>query len=121
MAKARILVADDSAVELKVIVGLLRDNGYDVVTAADGDEAVSRAQSDKPALAVLDVVMPKKNGYQVCRALKTGADTSGIKVVMLTSKGQESDKFWGMKQGADAYLTKPVVPADLLAEIGRLI
>ena len=72
-------------------------------------------------VVVLDVVMPKKNGYQVCRQLKTTAATQGIKVLLLTSKNQESDRFWGLKQGADAYLTKPFVGDELLASVTKLI
>jgi DNA-binding response OmpR family regulator len=121
MPSDTILVVDDSPTEQKIVVSALAAGGYRVITANDGEEALEKASKEQPRLIVLDVVMPKKNGYQVCRQLKTTAATQGIKVLMLTSKNQESDKFWGMKQGADAYLTKPFVGAELLANVTRLI
>ncbi len=102
-----ILVVDDSPTERRLIANPLREHGYLVSTASDGEEALARAAGEQPDLIVLDVVMPKKNGFQVCRKLKTGDETRDIKIVMLTSKDQETDRFWGMRQGADAYLTKP--------------
>lgn len=115
----KILVVDDSPTELKVITGMLGKKGYNVITASDGEEGVAVALKEKPDLIVLDVVMPKKNGFQVCRSIKTNPETQGIKVVLLTSKDQESDKFWGMKQGADEYLVKPVKEEDLLTSVAR--
>ena len=97
----------------------LQDKGYRIVTAVDGDDAVNKATIEHPAVIVLDVVLPKKNGFQVCRQLKNSADTRGIKIVLLTSKSQDSDRFWGLKQGADAYLTKPVSQEELLYQVNR--
>jgi DNA-binding response OmpR family regulator len=119
MAK-KILVVDDSPTDLKLISRPLQASGYLVETATDGEEALTKVGSTKPDLVILDVVMPRKNGYQVCRQIKSTADTSAIKVILLTSKNQESDRFWGLKQGADAYLTKPFVEADLLSQIKKL-
>jgi twitching motility two-component system response regulator PilH len=116
-----ILVVDDSPTEQKLVVSALLSQGFKIITAADGDEALAKITVEKPKLVVLDVVMPKKNGYQVCRALKTGEATKDIKVVLLTSKDQESDKFWGMKQGADAYMTKPFKSEDLVTQVHKLI
>lgn len=116
-----ILVVDDSPTEQMLVVSTLQANGYRVITATDGEDAIEKAAREQPKLIVLDVVMPKKNGFQVCRLLKTAASTAGIKVLLLSSKSQDSDKFWGMKQGADAYLTKPFDSTDLLANISRLI
>jgi twitching motility two-component system response regulator PilH len=121
MPSDTILVVDDSPTEQKIVVSALIARGYRVITANDGEEAIEKASKEQPRLVVLDVVMPKKNGYQVCRQLKTTAATQNIKVLLLTSKNQESDKFWGMKQGADGYLTKPFVGDELLANISRLI
>ena len=115
-----ILVVDDSPTELKLVTAALQGKGYRVVTATDGEEAIEKAIREQPRLVVLDVVMPKKNGYQVCRHLKTAPETQGVKVLMLTTKNQDADKFWGMKQGADAYLTKPFAGADLLTQVARL-
>ena len=121
MSSAKILVVDDSPTELKMICAPILAQGYQVVTASDGEEGLKKAASENPALAVLDVVMPKKNGYQVCRAIKTTDALKHIKVILCTTKNQESDKFWGQKQGADAYVTKPFDPADLVETIERLL
>ncbi len=116
-----ILVVDDSPTQQKLVTAALSERGYKVITASDGDEAIARASLEKPSLVVLDVVMPKKNGFQVCRQLKTTIETQDIKILLLTSKNQESDRFWGMKQGADAYLTKPFNTAELFEHIAKLI
>jgi twitching motility two-component system response regulator PilH len=115
-----ILVVDDSPTEMKLVVAALQSKGYRVITAVDGDDDLDKATREQPRLILLDVVMPKKNGYQVCRALKTTPATQHIKVMMLTTKNQDADKFWGMKQGADAYLSKPFDSADLLTNVARL-
>lgn len=119
MAK-KILVVDDSPTELKLVVAKLQSTGYQIVTAANGEEAMQKATAEQPCLIVLDVVMPGKNGFQVCRSLKTNPATQSIKILMLTSKSGESDKFWGIKQGADGYLTKPFDESALLTEVARL-
>lgn len=116
-----ILVADDSPTEQKMVAAALQSRGYRVITAVDGEDAIEKATRETPRVVVLDVVMPKKNGFQVCRHLKTTAATQNIKVLMLTSKNQESDQFWGMRQGADAYMTKPFSEADLQAAVAKLI
>ena len=121
MNRDTILVVDDSPTELKLVTRALTAKGYRVVTATDGDEALSKATSEKPRLIVLDVVLPKKNGFQVCRTLKTAPETKGIKVLLLTSKNQESDRFWGLKQGADGYMMKPFAEEDLCAHVGDLL
>ena len=115
-----ILVADDSPTELKLVLNALGKKGYQIVTATDGDGAIEQARKHQPRLAILDIIMPGKNGFQVTRALKTDAETSGMKVLLLSSKDQDSDKFWGMKQGADEYLTKPFDEDALLAAVARL-
>lgn len=118
MAKT-ILMVDDSPTELKNMMTALGNRGYTVMTATDGDEALQKIASMRPDVVLLDVVMPKKNGFQVCRQIKTGADTKDIKVVLVTSKDQDSDRFWGMKQGADGYLTKPYKPEELVDLVNR--
>jgi twitching motility two-component system response regulator PilH len=120
MAKT-ILVVEDSATELALIKNALQSKNYNLIIAGDGDEAINRATKDNPDLILLDVVLPKKNGFQVCRQLKTNAQTKSIKIIMLTSKDQESDKFWGMKQGADEYLTKPFKSDELLKTIAKFV
>lgn len=115
-----ILVADDSPTELRLVLDALGKKGYQIVTAIDGEDAIEQARKHQPRLAILDIIMPKKNGFQVTRALKTDAETSNMKVLLLSSKDQDSDKFWGMKQGADEYLTKPFDEDALLAAVARL-
>lgn len=114
-----ILLVDDSPNEMKLMQAALAGSGYNIVTAEDGEQAIAQAMVHRPDLILLDVVMPKKNGFQVCRHLKTTVETSGVKIILLTSKNQPSDRFWGMKQGADEYMTKPFVAQDLLATIQR--
>jgi DNA-binding response OmpR family regulator len=121
VARARILVVDDSPTELSLISAPLLANGYEVITARDGDEAIAKAAAERPNLILLDVVMPKQNGFQVCRSLKKSAESGHIPVILLTSKNQPSDKFWGMKQGADEYVTKPFQAESLVSSIQRLI
>ncbi len=116
-----ILVADDSETDRRLMKDALAGHGYEILTASDGEEAVRIATEHKPRLVLLDIVMPKKNGFQVCRQLKTSVETEGTRVVLVTSKTQESDRFWGLKQGADGYLTKPFDDDELLATIAELL
>jgi twitching motility two-component system response regulator PilH len=118
MAK-KVLVVDDSPTDLQMLSALLRKQGYEVTTAVDGEDALDKAAATHPPLVLLDIILPKKNGFQVCRQLKTQAETSGIKVILVSSKNQESDKFWGMKQGADEYIAKPYRDEELLAAVAR--
>lgn len=119
MAGQTILVVDDSPTDLKFMTQALEPKGYRVVTASDGEEALEKAQASQPSLIFLDIILPKKNGFQVCRQLKTSPDTKDIKIVMVTSKTQDSDRFWGLKQGADEYMTKPFKAEELLAAAAR--
>ncbi|HXU30598.1 MAG TPA: response regulator [Thermoanaerobaculia bacterium] len=119
MPTGKILVVEDSPTELAITTSALAGRGYRVLTAADGEEAIRKIRDDRPDLVLLDVVLPGKNGFQICREIKSKPDTQAIKVVLVTSKNQESDRFWGMKQGADEYLTKPFSTEDLLAVVAR--
>ncbi|MCI5166448.1 MAG: response regulator [Candidatus Electrothrix sp. GM3_4] len=110
----KLLVVDDSPGELQIIYKVLSKAGYTIITASDGVEGVEKALSEKPDLITLDVVMPKKNGFQACRAIKSCPETQHIPIILLSSKSQPADKFWGMKQGADLYLTKPFVPIEFI-------
>lgn len=116
---AKILVVDDSPTQLSMIRAPFEKNGYTVFTATDGEEALSQVEEQKPDLVVLDVIMPKLNGFQACRKIKTLVP--GIKVIMLTTKNQKSDEFWGKKQGADIYMTKPFAEEELLAQAVALL
>lgn len=121
MSGQKILVVDDSPTELKVISQALESGGYDVVTAKDGEEALKMVSKEPVDLIVLDVIMPKMNGFQVCRQIKSSDQYKGIKVILLTSKSQDSDKFWGKKQGADLYMTKPFEIETLIKNVANMI
>jgi len=116
-----ILVVDDSETDRRLLGEVLSEHGYQVLTATDGEEALQIAAERLPPLVLLDIVMPKKNGFQVCRQLKTGTETKNIRVVLISSKTQESDRFWGLKQGADGYLTKPFDDHELLAKVAEFL
>jgi twitching motility two-component system response regulator PilH len=110
----KILIVDDSPTVRELITDALKSKGFQILTASDGEKAINIAQKESPNLILLDVVMPGQNGFQVCRQLKTGDLTKDIKVILVTSKNQKSDRFWGLKQGADDYLIKPFEKSDLL-------
>src|SRR3954451_22272079 len=114
-----ILIVEDSPTEQRLMQKMLEDRGYRVLVASDGNEAVALAQREKPALVLLDVILPGANGFQICRQLKSSPETRAIRIVLVTSKNQDADKFWGLKQGADEYLTKPFVAEELLASVKR--
>jgi len=121
MARDTILVVEDSPIELRLLAESLAEHGYRVVTAVDGEDALQKVAHERPRLIVLDVVLPRKSGFQVCRQLKAAADTRDIKIVLVTGKHTESDRYWGLKQGADDYMIKPVADEDLLASVARLL
>ena len=121
MANAKIMVVEDSPTYLRKIADFLQGLGYEVITAVDGEEALEKAVQENPGLIVLDVILPKKNGFQVCRQLKTSPATQDIKILMMTSKSQDSDRFWGLKQGADEYMTKPIDDNELVTNIAELL
>ncbi len=121
MNHGTVLVVDDSPTAQRVIRLAIEAGGYRVLTACDGDEALAVAARERPNLLVLDIILPKKNGFQVCRQLKSDPQTSDIKVVLLSSKAHEMDILWGKRQGADGYLTKPFEAAELLACIEQVL
>jgi len=121
MSGKTILVVDDSPTELRLMASTLAQNGYRVETAIDGEEALTKATGIQPDLVLLDIILPKKNGYQVCRQLKTQPETSHLSVVLVSSKNQDSDRYWGLRQGADNYLTKPFSDSELLNVVHQFI
>ncbi|MGD9216193.1 MAG: response regulator [Desulfobacteraceae bacterium] len=121
MSSGRILIVEDSPTAMLQITTILQHKGYKLSHAVDGEEALQKAVNELPHLIVLDIILPKKNGFQVCRQLKKTTQTQDIKILMLTSKTQESDRFWGLKQGADDYMTKPFEAGDLLQKIDELL
>ena len=114
------LIVDDSPTERHILTELLSGAGYQVTTAESGDEGIERARQVKPDLILMDVVMPGTNGFQATRALSRDDATKDIPVIMCTTKNQETDKLWGMRQGAQDYVTKPVDGPALLAKIAAL-
>jgi len=117
MAVHKILLVDDSKTELHVLSELLRKHGYAVRTAESGDEALKRLAEDRPDLILMDVVMPGQNGFQLTRTITRDPRYVGLPVIMCTSKNQETDRVWGMRQGARDYIVKPVDPTELMAKI----
>lgn len=115
------LVVDDSATERAIITGCLQGVGIDVFVAFSGEEALAKIQQDSPDLIVLDVVLPGRSGFEICRELKGSDQTSKIPIILCSTKGTEIDKFWGMKQGANAYILKPIDQEELIAKVQELI
>lgn len=115
-----VLVVDDSPTERHVLVELLSRNGYQVITAENGEEGIEKARRELPDLILMDVVMPGLNGYQATRTLTRDEATKHIPIIVCTSKGQETDRIWGLRQGALDYIVKPVNGDDLLAKIAAL-
>lgn len=120
MAINKIMVVDDSPTERFFLGGLLSKQGYQVITAESGEEAIAKAKQEKPDLIIMDVVMPGLNGFQATRAITKDDETKNIPVIMCTTKGQETDMVWGMRQGAKDYIVKPVNQDDLLKKITAL-
>ena len=120
MAVHKILLVDDSKTELFVLSELLLKRGYSVRTAESGDEAMKKLAEDKPDLILMDVVMPGQNGFQLTRAITRDPLYADVPIIMCTSKNQETDRVWGMRQGAKDYITKPIEAGDLMAKIKAL-
>ena len=116
-----ILIVDDSPTEVHVMKGALEQGGFEVAVAVNGEEAIAMAKKLHPGLIFMDVVMPGINGFQATRTIARDPETSDIPVVMVTTKGQETDKIWGMRQGAVDYLVKPVRPPELLAKAQSML
>lgn len=116
----KILIVDDSATVRHFLIDVLEKGGYDVIVAQSGDEAIIKAKTDMPDLVLMDVVMPGINGFQATRAITKDEATKHIPVLILTSKDMETDRIWGMRQGATEFISKPIEPAALLAKIRAL-
>jgi len=118
---AKILIVDDSIVEIKILESILADTGHRISIARNGEEAEKTAKMIVPDLIFLDVVMPKKNGFQVCRDLRNTPPFQTTPIIMLTSKSQDIDKFWGKQQGATEYVTKPYEKARILEILDKYL
>lgn len=105
---AKILIVDDSETHLYTLSKIVEEQGHEVITAGSGEEGVEAATANKPDLILMDVVMPGLNGFQATRKISKNKDTSEIPIIFVTTKNQETDRIWGLRQGASAYLTKPV-------------
>jgi twitching motility two-component system response regulator PilH len=113
----KILLVDDSKTELHVLSELLTRKGFKVRTAENGEEALLRLAEDVPDLIIMDVVMPGQNGFQLTRAITRDPQFASVPVIICSSKNQETDRVWGMRQGASDYVVKPVNPEELLSKI----
>ncbi|RRS05253.1 response regulator [Aquabacterium soli] len=113
----KILLVDDSKTELHVLSELLTKRGYQVRTAENGEDALKRLQEERPELILMDVVMPGQNGFQLTRAITRDPAYADIPVIICSSKNQETDRVWGLRQGAKDYVVKPVNPEELLSKI----
>jgi len=119
--KKKVLIVDDEASIVTALEFLLRRSGYEVTSAQNGDEALKRVESFAPDLVLLDVMMPRISGYEVCRRMRARADWKHIKIIMLSAKGREAEVSKGVSLGADLYVTKPFSTSELVGRIGALL
>jgi twitching motility two-component system response regulator PilH len=115
----KVLIVDDSPAQVKLMQGLLETEGYQPVGINDPRRVEEAIAAERPSLILLDVIMPERNGFQICRELKSNSQYSTIPVIMVTSKDSVSDKYWGQQQGADGYVTKPFTRDELLRAVRR--
>jgi len=120
MAIKNVLVVDDSPTDSHLLTEMLKKNGFTVTTASSGEEGITKAKSVKPDLILMDIVMPGMSGFEATRAITRDPDTTGIPVIICSTKGQETDKAWGLRQGARDYLVKPINEALLMEKIKTL-
>ncbi len=120
MAIQKVLVVDDSKTEIMFMTDLLTKNGFTVRSAENAEDAFRKLAEEKPDLILMDVVMPGQNGFQLTRAISRDPQFADVPIIMCTSKNQETDRVWGMRQGARDYVTKPVDANDLMAKIKAL-
>lgn len=117
----RVLLVEDCLSTREIITHWLKDNDFAVKVACDGLEAIKVLKAYSPDIVVLDIVMPRMNGYELCRYLKSDPETKNVPVVMCSSKREEFDRYWGIKQGADAYIVKPFPAPELITTIQELL
>lgn len=120
MAINTVLCVDDSDTDLKNMEEVCKGGGYSVITATSGEEAVAKAKSEHPDAILMDVIMKPMNGFQACRAITSDDATKDIPVILVSSKGEKTDKVWGEEQGAKAYVTKPFTSDQLLGELKKV-
>lgn len=117
----KVMVVDDAYSDVQVIESILRGAGHDVVSYHDGDQLEDKIATERPDLVLLDIVMPKRNGFDVLRSVRRDARTKETRVVVVSSKNQESDRAWGLRQGADEYVGKPFTAEQLLTTIRKFV
>jgi two-component system, chemotaxis family, response regulator PixH len=115
------LIVEDSLTEQAILSSCLQQGGLNVLTAFNAEEALAKINSHKLDVIIIDIVLPDRSGFEICRDLKAEAETSNIPIVICSTKGGEMDKFWGMKQGANAYLVKPIDQEELVRTVKGLI
>jgi twitching motility two-component system response regulator PilH len=116
-----VLIVDDSPTDVHVLKSMLEKNGYHTSHALNGEEGIKKAKAEKPDLILMDVVMPGMSGFQATRKLNQDPETASIPVIIVSSKDMDTDKIWGMRQGARDYITKPVGEKDLVAKIKAVL
>jgi len=117
---ATVLIVDDSPTEIYVLKTMLVKNGFDVITASSGEEGVKTASEKKPDLILMDIVMPGLNGFQATRQITTNSETSHIPVIIVTTKNRETDRVWGLRQGAKDFITKPASEDELMSKVNKV-
>jgi len=120
MATKSVMVVDDSPTDTHLISEMLKKNGYTVLTAASGEEAIAKAKKDKPDVILMDIVMPGMSGFEATRSIAKNPETASIPIIICSTKGQETDKAWGMRQGAKDYIVKPLTEKALVDKIKAL-
>ena len=118
---AKVMVVDDALSDVKFMESIIRSAGHDVVAYTDGEGLEEKLASERPDVLLLDIVMPRRNGYDILRSVKRDARLRATPVVVVSSKNQPSDRAWGLRQGADDYVTKPFTSTELLAALGRFV
>lgn len=114
---AKILIAEDSATSVELLKRALSPLGHTLIVASNGQDAEQTIRNEQPDLVILDIIMPKMNGFQLCRTLRSDPAHENMPIIVITSMDRESDRYWGMKQGASEYLVKPVDPSVLVQKV----
>jgi len=118
---ATILIVDDSPTDVHVMTTMLEKHGYDVISAENAEDGLEKAKDSKPDLIVMDVILPGMNGFQATRKLSKGEDTSAIPIIIVSTKNMETDRVWGLRQGAKDYLAKPFKERELVVKVKDLL
>jgi twitching motility two-component system response regulator PilH len=120
MAIKSVLIVDDSATDMHLLSEMLKKNGYAVMTATSGEEAIAKCKNDKPDAVLMDIVMPGMSGFEATRSIARDPETASIPIIVCSTKGQETDKAWGLRQGARDYMVKPINEKALIEKLKAL-